>query len=828
MEPTTSSCPPREKLADLQANALSAAEAEEIRRHIAGCPDCQRRLAGGDTRPHGSGDPGGSSADTSTFFKPRQAESQPPPAAEFAFLRPAVNPDELGRLGTYRVLRLIGKGGMGVVFEAEDIALNRLVALKVLRPDLTDAEYRERFVREAKAVASLPHDHIVTIYQVSEDNGAPFLAMEYLLGESLELRLQRDGWLPVAEALEITRQAAEGLAAAHAKGLVHRDVKPDNLWLESAADGSAGRVKLLDFGLARPAHGPSDLTAPGRIVGTPGYMAPEVVYGLQFDSRADLYGLGCVLYRMLTGKTPFAEEADTRAMLRAAATSGVPVVDPMDKNIPKPLLVLLRDLLARDPKDRPRDARAVIARLRDIERSEHVPPVGEGVPAPARDTKNRSSDGLRLGVWTGAVTVLLALCVLGYVVIQRSIIPYFPSPAGGTAPAADGEIAVGLLYSTSGSLAYSEKPVREATLQAIHEINDAGGVRGKRIKPLSANGGSDEETFEHGAEKLFQDGAVTLFGCWSSSSRKRVEAVCARHDRLLIYAVPDEGVEESPYVFYLGGTPNQLMIPAVRYLYTELRKRRFYLAGSDYVFSKVCHVILRHEVKVLGGVVVGEAYRPLGSVDFGDVAAELERSGADAVLCTVDSMSNVAFAQALRSREIRPPAVPTVWFNVGENELRYMNDAKKQMVNDYAPFCYFQSLDNPVNRAFLERFRTDSEDPTLAVSDPMEASYCSVYLWKQAVEAAGTTDTDELRSAFRQQSMIAPEGPIRIDAPTQRAWRIPRLGRINERLDFDIVWAAPEPVQPLPYPAFRSKKQWDALLQDLYKRWGGHWEEHSR
>jgi urea transport system substrate-binding protein len=387
---------------------------------------------------------------------------------------------------------------------------------------------------------------------------------------------------------------------------------------------------------------------------------------------------------------------------------------------------------------------------------------------------------------------------------------------------------VGLLYSTSGSLAYSEKPVREATLQAIREINDAGGVMGKRIKPLSENGGSDEETFARGAEKLFGDGAVTLFGCWSSSSRKCVEEVCARHNRLLIYAVPDEGVEESPFVFYLGGTPNQLMIPAVRYLYTDLRKRRFFLAGSECVFSKVCHAILRHEVNALGGVVTGEACRPLGSVDFAGVAADVERSGADAVLCTVDSMSNVAFAQALRARQLRPPAVPTVWFNVGENELRYMNDGEKQMVNDYAPFCYFQSLHSPANLAFLQRCRTDSEDPTLAVSDPMEASYSSVYLWKQAVEAAGSTDTELLRSAFRQQSFDAPEGKIRIDPPTQRAWRTPRLGRINERLDFDIVWAAPQPVQPVPYPAFRTRQQWSALLQDLYKRWGGHWEEQPR
>jgi urea transport system substrate-binding protein len=832
MTPTSSSCPAPEKLADLAANALSEAEADRLRRHIASCPDCQARLSRSETSArHGS--PVDGSSDTISFGRWRASPDRAATDIPVSFLRPPEGSDELGRLGDYRILRIIGKGGMGIVFEAEDIALGRRIALKVLRPDMSDEEFRQRFLREARAVASLTHEHIVTIYQVGEDNGVPFLAMELMRGESLESRLARDGWLPLADALDIARQAAEGLAVAHEKGLIHRDVKPDNLWLESGLSGPAGRVKLLDFGLARHARGPSELTAPGQVVGTPGYMAPEVVYGLPVDARSDLYALGCVLYRMLTGKIPFAEgAADTSAMLRAAAEKDLFAADSPAPGIPPSVTPLVRDLLSREPDSRPRDARAVIARLRELERSLPGSPAAASAPAMPRP-KARLRDGARFGVWTGALSVLLALLVAAAVLVERVLAPgrAVPAEARESAPAIPGgdPIRIGLLYSATGSLAYSEAPVREATLQAIREINDAGGVLGRPIESVTEDGASDEEAFARAAEKLLaEEGAVTIFGCWSPSSRKRVTEVCVRHDRLLVYAVPDEGLDESPNVFCLGGTPNQLMIPAVSWVYTDRRKRRFYLAGSECVFSRATHEILRHEVETLGGQVVGEAFRPYGATDFSAVTADIEHSGADVVLCTIDGLSNVAFAGALRTRGLRPPAVPTVWFNVGENELRFIHDARKDMPGDYAPFCYFQSLDLPANKAFLERFRKAVHDPNRAVTDPMEMSYVSIYLWKQAVEAAGTTDTGPLREAFRKQSFDAPEGKVRVDPDSQRAWRTPRVGQINDRLDFDIVWAAPGPRAPEPYPPFRTRQQWDQFLQALYKGWGGHWEEHPR
>jgi serine/threonine protein kinase len=209
----------------------------------------------------------------------------------FAFLTPPQAADEIGRLGSYRILKVLGSGGMGVVFLAEDAQLKRSVALKIMRPGLAanDAA-RQRFLREARAMAAFKHDHIVTIYQVDEDRGVPFLAMEYLEGETLHERLKRETVLPLLEALRLGGEIADGLAAAHARGLIHRDIKPANIWLEFSRDpqGSAnalacgsrlnetGRVKILDFGLARPAQGDdAHLTQSGVILGTPAFMSPE-------------------------------------------------------------------------------------------------------------------------------------------------------------------------------------------------------------------------------------------------------------------------------------------------------------------------------------------------------------------------------------------------------------------------------------------------------------------------------------------------------------------------------------------------------------------------
>lgn len=320
-----------------------------------------------------------------------------------AFLAPAQSADELGRLGSYRVLNVLGAGGMGVVFRAEDTQLQRLVALKAMLPAMAANESaRQRFLREARLAASLKHDRIVTIHQVGEDRGAPFLAMEFLEGESLEDRVKREGKLPLSEVLRIGREIAEGLQAAHERGLIHRDIKPANVWLED----KRGRVKILDFGLARSSSDEVHLTQSGAIVGTPAYMPPEQARGEAVDGRCDLYSLGCVLYRLSTGELPFKGD-NTMSLLLALAIEQPKSPRDLNPDVPSPLAELILRLLAKDAAQRPATAGEVADALNALDSAEPVVVKVARVPAPPRRRRR-----LAVAVAGGALVLAALLTII--------------------------------------------------------------------------------------------------------------------------------------------------------------------------------------------------------------------------------------------------------------------------------------------------------------------------------------------------------------------------------------------------------------------------------
>jgi formylglycine-generating enzyme required for sulfatase activity len=380
------------------------------------------------------------------------------------FLAPAEQPDEIGRLGGYRVLKVLGSGGMGVVFQAEDPQLRRLVALKAMLPGLaTSGTAKERFFREARSAAALKHPHIVTIHQVGEDRGAPFLAMEFLEGEPLDARLKRQKKLPPADILHIGIQVAAGLAAAHAKGLIHRDIKPANIWLESVASspssvgvppsggGKPARagtptdhglrttdsvVKILDFGLARAAGDDSHLTQTGAIIGTPAYMAPEQAEGKACDHRSDLFSLGCVLYRMCTGELPFKGDS-TLATLSALAMSEPEPPSELDADVPEALSDLVMKLLAKKPGRRPESAQAVMQALQQIQAEQTAEMTigqktghakGEATKARTRSSRIKRRSRTPWLVGGGVLGLCLLVVLLILVLRPRSNEPGPPDP----------------------------------------------------------------------------------------------------------------------------------------------------------------------------------------------------------------------------------------------------------------------------------------------------------------------------------------------------------------------------------------------------------------
>jgi urea transport system substrate-binding protein len=778
------------------------------------------------------------------------------PAVDFPYLDPPQTAGEIGTLGGYRVLHVLGRGGMGVVFEGEDTLLGRRVALKVPLGTTDDDEtYRQRFLREARIAATLPHDHIAAVYQAGHHNGVPFLAMELLRGESLEDRLGRERSLPVAEALRLAREIAVGLHAAHARGLVHRDIKPANVWLQSESGpagepaagvppsggerrppkggtpaATGGRVKILDFGLAREVQGQSGITATGQIVGSVGYMAPEQVIGGPPTARTDLFAVGCVLYRMLTGRLPFTGDSTLAAM--RAVVDGEPGGAGVTAELPALVTALLHELLQKNPDRRPPSAQVVAERLLAIER-ELARPATATRPRPADLPARGPNRSLAVGVLFGAAVVLLAVLAGAFALYEKLAGPA-PTPAGpateatrAVPPQVGEPIKVGILHSLTGTFASTETAVADATRLAIDEINQNGGLLGRPIRAVLEDGASTEESFAAAAEKLLaRDRVVTLFGCWTASTRRRVEAVCRSHDSLLVYPINAEGLEQSPYVFYVGGAPNQLVIPAARWAVGFLDKHRFFLVGSDSVYSHACNEILREQLKKVRAECAGEEYVPLQAVRparLAQIARQIKASGAQTIFSTIDgNLVNQAFFHALAEEGIRGKDLPCFSFSFFEVGLRDLDE--RTAADHYFVASYFQSLPGAANRDFLRRVH--ALHPTRPVNDPMATAYSGVHLWAQAVAEAGSDHPDAVRAALRHQQFKGPEGLIRIDPDNQYGVRKTLIGRAVGNREIKVEFTSPEPVLPDPYPGPKTRAEWEKFLQGLYRGWGNHWERH--
>lgn len=340
------------------------------------------------------------------------------------FLDPPQNADEMGRLAHYRILSVLGSGGMGVVFAAEDTLLQRAVALKIMNPQAAaKRNAKERFLREARAVAKFEHEHIVPIYQVGEANGIPYLAMPLLKGMSIDQRLKQGIPFSIPQVLRIAKQAAEALAVAHEHGIVHRDIKPGNIWLEPVRGGN---IRILDFGLALPSNEDVSLTQSGAIIGTPAYMSPEQAQSKKADHRSDLFSLGVVLYRMTTGKLPF--QGDSAIGILTSVMMDTPIA-PMDirHDVPEGLSQLILQMLEKDVENRPDSASQVADRIQQIEVG--LKPIAKNsvsIPESPDDQPDNQAQRRRPTWGYSAIGIAFAAMVL----LTLSSIFYWETPQG--------------------------------------------------------------------------------------------------------------------------------------------------------------------------------------------------------------------------------------------------------------------------------------------------------------------------------------------------------------------------------------------------------------
>lgn len=342
-------CPTRQQIDLFVKGALDEEAAAVIAVHLKVCSPCLWEI----------GQPG---QDLSKNQEQPNSVSGSHGQVLLPFLSPPRGGKELGWLGNYKVLKILGEGGMGLVLAAEDSHLERPVALKVMKSEVANMpDAKQRFLREAMSMAQLKTSHVVTVHQVGEINDTCFIAMELLEGENLESYLQRE--VPdLKESLRITREIAQALTAAHHKGLIHRDIKPENVFLE----GSQRTVKLLDFGLARPQVTNTKLTMTGMIMGTPSYMSPEQAHAKEVDEKTDLFSLGCILYQLVTGKKPF-DGPTAMSVLISIVEHEPPSPGLIKENIPEALDRLVMSLLAKDPQYRTQSAKHVITAIRALE-----------------------------------------------------------------------------------------------------------------------------------------------------------------------------------------------------------------------------------------------------------------------------------------------------------------------------------------------------------------------------------------------------------------------------------------------------------------------------
>ncbi|RGG74146.1 urea ABC transporter substrate-binding protein [Ruminococcus sp. AF17-6LB] len=370
--------------------------------------------------------------------------------------------------------------------------------------------------------------------------------------------------------------------------------------------------------------------------------------------------------------------------------------------------------------------------------------------------------------------------------------------SGGGSSSGDGDtVKVGLLHSLTGSMAISEKSVRDAEVLAIKEINAAGGVNGKQIEYVEEDGASEPSTFATKAEKLIDsEGVSTIFGCWTSSSRKAVKSIVEEYGSLLWYPVQYEGMESSSNIVYTGAAPNQQIVPAIDYLLDQGYKK-FFLLGSDYVFPRTANMIINAQLEAKGAKAVGEEYADMDQTDFAAIISKIEAAKPDVIINTLNGTGNVSFFKQMSEKNYTSKDYMTMSFSIAEEEVATIGAdiLKGHMVS----WNYYQTTDTEKNKEFVKAYK-DAYGENRVTSDPAEAAYDAVYLWKAACEKADSFEPEDVIKAVEsgEISFDAPEGTVTIQGDNHHLVKPVRIGQVGDDGLINEIYAT-DPVAPDPY-----------------------------
>jgi urea transport system substrate-binding protein len=373
-------------------------------------------------------------------------------------------------------------------------------------------------------------------------------------------------------------------------------------------------------------------------------------------------------------------------------------------------------------------------------------------------------------------------------------------------------IKIGVMHSLTGTMANSEKNVVDAILLAVEEINQSGGLLGRNIEAVVKDGKSNPKEFARITEILIVDDKVdVIFGCWTSNCRKSVLPIFEKYNHLLYYPLQYEGLESSKNIIYLGTVPNQQVIPALEWVFSEIGKK-VYLVGSDYIYPHATNEIIRNQTEKWRGEIVGEKYRPLGDRNFTQIIEEISELKPDVIFSTINGSSNLSFFKALRAKNISAQEIPTFSFSISEDELT--NFGEVEMTGDYLVWNYLEGLNNKLNQEFRSRFKA-RYGKKRSIGDPMVTAYMGVKLWAKSVLKSGSSDVSKVRETASDLSINGPGGMLYIEKHSQHTWKPIHIAKITENRRLTSVWFSKIPIAPTPFPDYRTRSQWANYINHL-------------
>lgn len=401
--------------------------------------------------------------------------------------------------------------------------------------------------------------------------------------------------------------------------------------------------------------------------------------------------------------------------------------------------------------------------------------------------------------------------ILLLIIFVESMIVLFDIPLFHSHPKT---LKVGLIYSTTGFRAPKEIAAKEAALLAIQEINARGGVLGRQIVPFIRNAESNWKITEQAIHELINKEKVdVILGCWSPSNRHTIKHLFEHYQHLLITPYQYEGLIDSPHIIFLGITANQQATPTVQYCLKNVGKR-FFLIGSDYAYAHIVNMMIKDQVLAKGGEILEEYYLPIESLDLEEVVEKILRLKPEVLVNSLLGNSNLELFNRLKEHGITASTLPVFSFTLSETCINSMEISA--VAGHYAVWNYFQSIPSLENQQFVNSLFQNSD--ITHIDNAAEASYIGVHMWTQAVAEAGTSKPKAVIAALADMKSQAPEGPVMMDMTGRHAWKYSRIGQVNSKGQFDIVWESPFAIRPISYQFFRSQTEWDMLTDHLYRQ----------